>query len=105
MSYAGVDQILRAWSAANVKELFVEWGGEEARFCYLSSPQGECYQISVDPPENDLVRIHVRAIETLDDMKAHLEWYVSVPDLEAALDAAKVTLVECLWRRRPLKPE
>jgi hypothetical protein len=51
------------------------------------------------------VRIHVRAIETLDDMEAHLEWHVSVPELKAALDTARETIVECLWHRQPLKPE
>lgn len=84
---------------------FLEWAGKEARFCYLSSPQGECYQISLDPPVKDQVRIHVRAIETLDDMEAHLEWFIPIRDLKAALGAAKATIVECLSSRPRLKLE
>lgn len=105
MSYAAVDQIIREWADANVKELFTEWAGAEARFCYLSSSQGECYQISVDAPEDELVRVHVWAVETLDDMEAHLEWFVPVRQLEAALNTARTTISECLWRRRPLKSD
>jgi len=105
MSYAAVDQTIREWTDANVKKLFVERADAEARFCYLSSSQGECYQISIDAPENELVRVHVSAVETLDDMEAHLEWTVPISQLRAALDTAKKTIVECLWRREPLKPE
>lgn len=105
MSYAAVDQTIRDWADANVKALFTEWADAEARFCYLSSPQGECYQISIDAPEDELVRVHVWAVETLDDMEAHLEWFVPISQLRAALNTAKKTISECLWRRRPLKPE
>jgi hypothetical protein len=92
MSYAAIDQTVRDWADANVKALFTEWAGREARFCYLSSPQGECYQISIEAPENERVRVHVRGIETLDDMEAHLEWLVPVGRLRDTLDAAKQTI-------------
>ncbi|KAF0186556.1 MAG: hypothetical protein IV086_09625 [Hyphomonadaceae bacterium] len=105
MFYSAVDQTIREWTDANVKALFLEWADAEARFCYLSSPQGECYQISIEAPENELVRVHVFAVETLDDMEAHLEWFVPVSQLTAALDTAKKTISECLWRREPLKVE
>lgn len=105
MSYAAIDQTIREWTDANVQKLFVEWADAEARFAYLSSPQGECYQISIDAPEGGLVRVHVTAVETADDMGAHLEWLVPISQLQAALDTAKQTIVESLWRRTPLKPE
>jgi hypothetical protein len=104
MSYVAVDQTIRDWVAVNGLTLFVESSGAEARFCYFSSPQGECYQISVDPPENDLVKVHVSAVETVDDMEAHLEWVVHLSDLRAALDTAEKTVREYLWRRQPLRP-
>jgi hypothetical protein len=99
MSHAAVDQIIRDWADANVTKLFLEREGSAARFCYLSSPQGECYQISVDAPENDLVRVHVWAVETLDDMEAH-----PLNRLRETLDTAKKTIVETLWARTPLEP-
>jgi hypothetical protein len=46
--------------------------------------------------------VHVRAVETLDDMEAHLEWKVSIPELGDALNVALDTVRDCLWRRRPL---
>lgn len=103
MSYAAIDQIVREWADANVKAMFTEWAGQEARFCYLSSPQGECYQISIEAPENESVRVRVHGIETLDDVEAHLEWLVPVTRLRDTLDTAKQTVVECLWARKPLK--
>jgi hypothetical protein len=93
MSYAAVDQIIRDWADANVKKLFLERADGESRFCYLSSAQGECYQISIDAPENELVRVHVWAVETLDDMEAHLEWLVPIARLRATLDTAKKPLL------------
>lgn len=102
MSYAAVDQTIRDWAAASGFELLLEWAGAEARFCYFSSPQGECYQISLDPPENNLVKVHVWAVETADDMEAHLEWVVHTSELRAALDTAEKTVREYLWRRQPL---
>ncbi len=104
MSYVAVDQIIRDWADANAAKLILQWAGAEARFCYLSSPQSECYQISIDAPENELVRVHVWAIETLDDMEAHLEWFVPVARLRDTLDTARSTIVEHLWARPPLKP-
>jgi hypothetical protein len=74
------------------------------RFCYLSSPQGECYQISIDPPDDAGVRVHVWSVETSDDMEAHLEWFVPMGRLRATLDTAKKTVVERLWTRTPLGP-
>ena len=102
MSYAAIDQTIRDWVAANGLSLFEESSGAEARFCYLSSPQGECYQVAVDPPKNELVKVHVRAVETIDDMEAHLEWVVLTSELRTALDTASKTVRECLRRRQPL---
>jgi hypothetical protein len=103
MSYAAVDETIPAWVDANALELFLEFADRERRFCYLSSPQGECYQISIDPPEAQGVRVHVWAVETLDDMEAHLEWVVPTSNLGIALDTAKNTIRDCLWRRQALK--
>ena len=105
MSYAAIDTVIREWANANVQTPFVEKSHTETRFCYLSSEQAECYQISVDAPENGLVRVHVSAIETIDDMEAHLQWLVPIAQLTAALDTAKKTIVENLWRRLPLNSE
>lgn len=103
MSYAAIDQTILDWAAASGLQLHSEWASAEARFCYFSSHQGECYQISVDPPERELVKVHIRAVETIDDMEAHLEWMVPTSDLRAALNAAENTVRECLWHREPLR--
>ena len=84
MSYAVIDQTIRDWAAANVKTLFLDSAGAEARFCYLSSPHGECYQISIGQPENERVSVRVHAIETIDDMEGHLEWIVPIARLRDA---------------------
>lgn len=104
MSYAVIDQIIRDWADAHAMTLMLEHANAEARFCYLSSPQGECYQIAIDAPEAAGVRVHVWAVETADDMDAHLEWVVPIARLRAALDVAKQTIVERLWTRTPLGP-
>lgn len=101
MSYTAIDHIIQPWADANGFKLHMAWAGEEARFCYLSSQQGECYQISIERPENELVRVHVRAVETLDDMEAHLEWFVSIAELGAVLEVAHKTVRDCLWNRQP----
>lgn len=105
MSYSELDDTLRKWAAENQLVMQTEFAGQDRRFLYLSSSSGETYQISVDEPEGGAVRIHVSAVETADDMEAHLEWFVPIHQLSAALDTAKKTISECLWRREPLKCE
>jgi len=96
-----VDGIIEAWAEANALELQRSWADRDARFTYLSSPQGECFQIALDPPDNENVKVHIWSIETLDDMEAHLEWFVPTSQLRVTLDIAHKTVRECLWRREP----
>lgn len=88
MSYEVVDQAILSWVSDNSLTLFDSVDEREARFCYISSERGECLQISVDPPEPDMVRVHLWDIETDDDVEVHLEWVERPAELRKLLDLA-----------------
>ena len=101
MSYAQIDSTIEDWLKANSLVLFTSWAGEQARFCYTSSPQGECVQISIEPPQGGSVRIHVWDVETAGDEEVHMEWLAPVPDLRQALDTALVAARKWFERHEP----
>lgn len=86
--YSSIDSIVRAWSEANSLKLFNHFAGREERFCYISSPQGECFQISIQAPHDTSVTVDAWSVETLDNRELHQTWVVQIPELRKALDAA-----------------
>ena len=88
MSYAAIDPVVQEWVKANALVLFTSWAEAPARFCYLSSRQGECLQISIDPPDAGNVRIHVWDIETANDEEVHMEWSIAASELRQGLDVS-----------------
>ena len=50
MIYAEVDPAITAWVRQHGLKLWTEWADAEARFCYVSGGQQECFQVSVKHP-------------------------------------------------------
>jgi len=86
--YASIDHVIFAWLSTRSFKLFGEWAGRPARFFYVSSAKGECFQISIQPPEGDTLVVDAWSIDTLDDSELHQEWKVSADQLEVGMDAA-----------------
>jgi hypothetical protein len=95
--YESIDAGIDTWVVAHGLVLFREFGGVERRFCYISSEQGECFQISIEPPLSKIVTISIWSIETTDDEELHRAWTVPTSYLPAALEDALQTVEN--WKR------
>jgi hypothetical protein len=88
MAYGEVDEIINEWAAAHKFTLFDEFGGLACRAVYLSSSDGECCQIWIDPPIEDEICLHAGDVESKDDVEMQMDWQVPVTELRLALEAA-----------------
>lgn|GEM_PF-3685004 len=86
--YELIDPIIQAWAETHRLTLFNSFAGRDARFCYWSSEQGECFQISVQPPQSGVARIDAWTVETVDDRELHRAWHAPIEGLAGALDVA-----------------
>jgi hypothetical protein len=98
--FFSIDSLIQVWAHANSLKIFGSFAGREERFCYVSSPRGECFQISIQPPLDNKVVVDAWTVETLDNMELHERWTVSVPELPEALDVALRTVRD--WFARDL---
>jgi len=106
MNYSAVDPTIEAWRTARGLSMSTEFGGQPRRFCYTSSARGECFQISIEPPEvNEMsgpeITVNLWSIETLDDAEMHYAWVVPVGELRSALDHAWAKAQELKLRALP----
>ena len=90
MDYQAVDPVIRAWVEKHGFKLFERVGGSDKphRFVYLSSAEGECFQIWVDAPKGDSVEVHAGDIETKNDEEMRKDWSVTLSQLGTTLEAA-----------------
>lgn len=86
--YARIDPALSAWAKASGLKIMTSFADREARFCYWSSSQGECFQIGVEPELLGGVRVDAWSVETLDDRELHRRWSVPLGQLGEALSSA-----------------
>ena len=98
MTYELIDPTIQAWVEENGLTLFTSVDEREARYCFRSSPKGECFQISLEKPRSGHVKVHAWSIETIDDEELHQMWTVGVAELRSALDNALIQLDE--WMNR-----
>ena len=103
-AYAEVDEVIAEWVDATGSTLFTEWADAPARYFYIpGDPPFECFQVSVQPPENGRTAVLARAIDTNDDTDAEMDqtWEGCVGELEAMLRTAVGTIDQ--WKARTRK--
>jgi hypothetical protein len=93
MGYDAIDEQLSAWARRHALKLFTTGSSGEARFAYLSSVAGECFQIWIEPPAEGRVGVHVACVEGRRDNDAPLDNIVPVDELVSALELALETAV------------
>lgn len=102
MSYEAVDDVISAWAASRGLTLSTEFGGRPRRFCYVTGSRAECFQVSIEPPEDGLIAINAWDVETSDDTSLHRAWQVPVGDLYPALEEALEQIAR--WGQRGPRP-
>ena len=51
MSYEAIDEVIRAWAEGHGLTLCTEFAGPR-RFSYVNAGPRECFQVSIEPPED-----------------------------------------------------
>jgi hypothetical protein len=102
--YETIDPAIDAWVERHSFTLFTQVDGSTNQFrcVYLSSSSGECCQIWIDLPANDLVSRHAREIESRHDEEMRMDWIAPIAGLGDTLDRA-VVQVRQWFRRAPIK--
>lgn len=77
MSYATIDPAIHAWVTGHSLSLCTTFADREARFIYVSSNIGECFQISISAPQDGHIVIGAYDVETHQD--EILEASITVP--------------------------
>ena len=101
MGYAVVDPTIKAWTQKHGFTLFDRAEGHPTavRCVYLSSPDGECFQIWIDEPEGGHIGLHAAEVETRSNEQLRQDWSVSVESLRAALEEAVVHVRKWMARK------
>ena len=87
MSYVAIDGVLDHWADNRRLQILKNTGGGEGRFTYFS--RGDfCCQISLDPPVNGAVAVHLWSVEVWEHEDFEYHWTVPTNELGAALDVA-----------------
>lgn len=99
--FSEIDDVIAMWVRTANTTLHTEWAGAPARFFPIpGDPPFECFQISVQAPEDERTSVTARAIDTNDDIEEQMEytWRGPIVDLDEMLRAA-VALVGS-WKIR-----
>jgi hypothetical protein len=86
MGYSEIDMVIKVWVKRNKLYLLIGTDAEPNRIVHYSNSVPECYQISIEVPENECVNIRIRMIEGNDYFEICSSWRVSINNLELALN-------------------
>ncbi|HEX4862140.1 MAG TPA: hypothetical protein VFV07_12950 [Rhizomicrobium sp.] len=89
-----VDRQIDLWSQKHSLRLFTSFAGRDARFAYVSSVAGECFQIWVEPPKDGAITIGAACVEGSEDNGLDSTWTVAGAELDAALEQAFQTVTD-----------
>ena len=102
MGYSAIDSVIQAWVEKHRFTLFDRIDGhtESFRSVYLSSSEGECFQIWIDEPKAGNVTVHAADVETHNnEQQLRYDWSVPVDELRSALEEAVVQVRNWMARK------
>lgn len=97
MTYEEVDRHITAWADKHSLKLLTSWHERPARFAYVSSKAGECFQISIDAPQDGYIRVMVTCIEGRAEDHPPDDWRYPKEDIAEALEEVYQTVMA--WMR------
>jgi len=86
MSYLLIDSIISKWAAKHSFTVYRQYQDEEVRSVDVVSPNGQKYQIWIDPPEGTV------AVHAWDYKKRRRDWKGSIDQLFQNLEEASQTV-------------
>jgi len=105
-SYTQIDQQIADWVERHSLILQTEpSNGREARWVWLSSEDGECFQIWIDPPAHGLVFVYAGGVDSWNDCESPEDWAVPVDEIGATLDDAYKLVVDWMKTSKHFHPK
>ncbi len=86
MLFEAIDKVISDWANRHSLKLFRLWAGEEARFAYVSSVSGECFQIWIEPPKDDQIAVHLICVIGREENDPPRNWTTDHINLERTLE-------------------
>ncbi len=103
MGYESIDSVIQAWTERHGLTLFDRLQGfprNSIRTAYLSSNEGDCFQIWIDEPNSTHVAVHAATAETNTSKEFREEWLVPLHALDTALDVVLNQVRDLMTRWR-----
>jgi hypothetical protein len=97
MTYQDIDLYITAWAERHFLKLNTSWNKRPARFAYVSSEAGECFQISIDAPLNGYTSIWASCVEGRREDHPPEEWRYPTGEVGEALEEVFQTVTA--WMR------
>jgi hypothetical protein len=73
--------------------LGTSFGDREARFAYVSSKAGDCFQLWIEPPAYGQIRVHAALVDGQWLNEPAKDWHVQISELDPALEDAFATVI------------
>ena len=86
MTYEAIILPLEDWSRNRGITILKEDSPIERRYFYISSSNGETFQIVVEPERGGIVRIDAHLIEGQDNVEVHYMWEVPIANFQDILE-------------------
>ncbi len=89
MLYSTVNALIETWAGLNSIKIMQEAKNPNRIYFYISSQNGETFQIVVEPEKDGKVRVDAHLIESINDEEAHFYWEASPLRISNVLDLGK----------------
>lgn len=93
VGYEEIDQIIKVWARRHALKLSTSWAGGECRVAYVSSKAGDCFQFWLDEPQAGQIGVHAAGVDGQWMKEPAKDWFVLIPELNAALEDAFATVI------------
>jgi len=87
-----IEAQIQEWANQHSLKLATSPGARVAKYVYLSSETGECFQIWVEAPAADRVSVYATCIEGRKEDDSPREWVTNLAGTRAALERALETV-------------
>ena len=86
MTYQEIDHHITEWADRHRLKLHTLWEDRPARFAYVSSEAGECFQISIDAPQDGRTCVYAACVEGRIEDHPLEDWRIATDKLAATLE-------------------
>ncbi len=97
MTYEEIDHHITAWADRHSLQLNTWWNEHPARFAYVSSKAGECFEIWIDVPQDGYTRINAFCVEGRRADHPPDDWRYPTENIAMALEEVFQTVTA--WMR------